>query len=90
MVNQIEYNVANAADYVQSARQETNQAVKYQSKARKVFPPRTEQTLDVLETVKSFPWVRITLPLSRFAEVFSDWNLSIYQGADRQESVFKL
>ena len=36
MVNRIEYNVDQAADYVQSAKKETKKAVKYQSKARRV------------------------------------------------------
>jgi syntaxin 1A len=36
MVNRIEYNVEQAADYVQSAKKETKKAVRYQSKARRV------------------------------------------------------
>ena len=36
MVNRIEYNVEQAADYVQSAKQETKKAVRYQSRARRV------------------------------------------------------
>jgi t-SNARE complex subunit (syntaxin) len=36
MVNRIEFNVDQAADYVQSAKKETKKAVKYQSKARRV------------------------------------------------------
>ncbi|XP_076809641.1 syntaxin-1A-like isoform X1 [Clavelina lepadiformis] len=35
MVNQIEYNVMNASEYVEKAREETKKAVKYQSQARK-------------------------------------------------------
>ncbi|CAB4029610.1 syntaxin-2 isoform X2 [Paramuricea clavata] len=35
MVNRIEFNVDQAADYVQSAKKETKKAVKYQSKARR-------------------------------------------------------
>ena len=36
MINQIEHNVINAAEYVETAKEETKKAVKYQSKARKV------------------------------------------------------
>ena len=36
MINRIEFNVDQAADYVQSAKNETKKAVIYQSKARKV------------------------------------------------------
>ena len=36
MVNRVEFNVEQAAEYVQSAKQETKKAVKYQSKARRV------------------------------------------------------
>lgn len=36
MVNSIEKNVMNAADYVEHAKEETKKAVKYQSKARRV------------------------------------------------------
>ena len=36
MINRIEYNVDQAADYVQSAKKETKKAVRYQSKARRV------------------------------------------------------
>uniref|UniRef100_A0A8D2LAQ5 t-SNARE coiled-coil homology domain-containing protein n=1 Tax=Varanus komodoensis TaxID=61221 RepID=A0A8D2LAQ5_VARKO len=35
MVNSIEKNVMNAADYVEHAKEETKKAVKYQSKARR-------------------------------------------------------
>ena len=37
MVNQIEFNVTNAADYVETAKDETKKAVRYQSQARKVM-----------------------------------------------------
>ena len=43
IVNQIEYNVANAGDYVEQAKEETKKAVHYQSSARRVTysrPPR--------------------------------------------------
>jgi len=36
MVNQIEYNVNSAQEYVETAKEETRKAVKYQSAARKV------------------------------------------------------
>lgn len=36
MVNNIERNVMNAADYVEHAKEETKKAIKYQSKARRV------------------------------------------------------
>lgn len=36
MINRIEHNVDNAADYISSAKNETKKAVKYQSKARRV------------------------------------------------------
>lgn len=36
MINNIEKNVMNAADYVEHAKEETKKAVKYQSKARRV------------------------------------------------------
>ena len=36
MINRVEYNVDQAADYVQSAKMETKKAVRYQSKARRV------------------------------------------------------
>ena len=36
MVDRIEFNVDQAADYVQSAKIETKKAVRYQSKARRV------------------------------------------------------
>merc|ERR1712183_556123 len=35
MINQIEYNVANAGDYVEQAKEETKKAVHYQSSARR-------------------------------------------------------
>ncbi|XP_038201266.1 syntaxin-2 isoform X10 [Arvicola amphibius] len=35
MVNNIERNVMNAADYVEHAKEETKKAIKYQSKARR-------------------------------------------------------
>lgn len=36
MINNIEKNVMNAADYVEHAKEETKKAIKYQSKARRV------------------------------------------------------
>jgi len=36
MIDRIEYNVEKAVDYVESAKQDTKKAVKYQSKARRV------------------------------------------------------
>lgn len=36
MIDQIQFNVANAVDYVQTAKTKTTQAMKYQGKARKV------------------------------------------------------
>ena len=36
MINRIEYNVEQAAEYVQNAVSDTKKAVKYQSKARRV------------------------------------------------------
>lgn len=36
MIDRIEYNVEQAVDYIESAKQDTKKAVKYQSKARKV------------------------------------------------------
>ena len=36
MINRIEFNVEQAAEYVQSAVTDTKKAVKYQSKARRV------------------------------------------------------
>lgn len=36
MINNIEKNVTNAADYVEHAKEETKKAIKYQSKARRV------------------------------------------------------
>ena len=36
MINQIEYNVTSAADYIETAKDETKKAVKYQSQARRV------------------------------------------------------
>lgn len=36
MIDRIEYNVEHAVDYIQTAKQDTKKAVKYQSKARKV------------------------------------------------------
>lgn len=36
MVNNIERNVMNAADYVEHAKEETKKAIKFQSKARRV------------------------------------------------------
>lgn len=35
MINNIEKNVMNAADYVEHAKEETKKAIKYQSKARR-------------------------------------------------------
>lgn len=37
MINNIEKNVMNASDYVEHAKEETKKAVKYQSKARRVW-----------------------------------------------------
>lgn len=36
MIDRIEYNVEQAVDYVETAKQDTKKAVKYQSKARRV------------------------------------------------------
>jgi len=36
MIDRIEYNVEKSVDYVESAKQDTKKAVKYQSKARRV------------------------------------------------------
>ena len=36
MVNRIEFNVSDAADFVETAREDTKKAVQYQSAARKV------------------------------------------------------
>lgn len=36
MINNIEKNVMNAADYVEHAKEETKKAIKYHSKARRV------------------------------------------------------
>lgn len=36
MINNIEKNVENAADYIEHAKEETKKAVKYQSKSRRV------------------------------------------------------
>ena len=46
MINRIEYNVDQAADYVQSAKIETKKAVKYQSKARRVCSVTTLHPVD--------------------------------------------
>ena len=51
MVNRIEYNVDQAADYVQSAKKETKKAVKYQSKARRVSFKRMLDRQSVLGEV---------------------------------------
>ena len=36
MINQIEFNVTSAADYIETAKDETKKAVRYQSQARRV------------------------------------------------------
>lgn len=36
MIDRIEYNVEQSVDYIETAKQDTKRAVKYQSKARKV------------------------------------------------------
>ena len=36
MIDRIEYNVEQAVDYIETAKQDTKKAVKYQSKARRV------------------------------------------------------
>lgn len=42
MIDRIEYNVEHSVDYVERAVSDTKKAVKYQSQARKVTPPRTK------------------------------------------------
>lgn len=36
MIDRIEYNVEQSVDYIETAKQDTKKAVKYQSKARRV------------------------------------------------------
>lgn len=43
MINNIEKNVMNAADYVEHAKEETKKAIKYQSKARRVSGRRGQR-----------------------------------------------
>ena len=72
MIDRIEYNVEQAVDYIESAKQDTKKAVKYQSKARKV---RLASTVSVYmhtryELLDMFYWearLRLLLSLSLLA-----------------------
>ena len=48
-MNQIEYNVANAGDYVEQAKEETKKAVHYQSSARRVTKYTTKTPTCLLD-----------------------------------------
>lgn len=48
MIDRIEYNVEQAVDYVETAKQDTKKAVKYQSKARRVSSERFYITVNAV------------------------------------------